>query len=53
MNYSELPLFGGFPRQGWIWGLRGLGNDLAGHSLKKPNDSCLSGLWKAAAPSKK
>ena len=53
MNLSELPLFGQFPRYVWRWGLRGSGNDLAEKRLKEPNESCLSGLWKAAAPSKK
>ena len=52
MNLSELPRFGHLRREVRRWGLRGSGNDLADHRLKKHNDSCLPGLWKAAAPRK-
>ena len=50
MNLSDLPLFGHAHCEVWRWGLRGSGNDLAEHRLKKPNDSCLSRLGMAAAP---
>ena len=53
MNLSELPLFGHLRPKVWRWVLRGSGNDLAEHWLEKPNDSCLSGHGKAAAPRKK
>ena len=50
MNCSELPLSGQLPNVICRWGFRGSGNDLAEHRLKKPNNSCLSGLGKAATP---
>ena len=50
MNCSELPLADQLPHVISRWGFRGSWNDLAEHRLKKPNESCLSGLGKAAAP---
>ena len=49
-NLFELPLWSQFQREVCRWVLRGSGNDLAEHRLKKPNESCLSGLGKAEAP---